>query len=144
MEKSKKIIVVDASVVAKWFVEEKHTSIALKLREDYKNSVIDIWSTQLMPFEVLNALRYNKELSQKEIETAANALSHYKIALYPLLNELIEPCVHIALKYGVTIYDASYVALGQFLNKPLYTADEKLLAKISKDETVHHIRNYQN
>jgi len=144
MERSKKIIVVDASVVAKWFIDEEYTGEALKMREDYKNGVVDLWSTQLMPFEVLNALRYNPEFSQKEVEKAANALSRYRIALYPLLNDLREPCVRIALKYGITIYDASYVALSQFLNKQLYTADENLLAKVGKDEAVHHIRNYPN
>ena len=144
MEKSKKIVVVDASVVAKWFIDEEYTGEALKMREDYKNGVVDIWSTQLMPFEVLNALRYNPEFSQKEIEKAANALSRYRIALYPLLNDLRESCVRIALKYGITIYDASYISLGYHLNKELYTADEKLLTKIGKDEeeAVHHIREY--
>ncbi len=143
MERSKKIIVIDASVVAKWFIDEEYTGEALKIREDYKNGVVDLWSTQLMPFEVMNALRYNPEFSQKDVEKAANALSRYRIALYPLLNDLREPCVRSALKYGITVHDASYVALGQILNKELYTADEKLLAKIGKDEeAVHHIREY--
>ncbi len=46
-----KVIVADASVIVKWFVEG-----------DYTMGRIDIWSTQLIPFEVLNVLRYNQEL----------------------------------------------------------------------------------
>nr|WP_253823062.1 type II toxin-antitoxin system VapC family toxin [Acidianus sp. RZ1] len=32
-----------------------------------------------------------------------------------------------SLKYGITIYDASYVALAKTLNDVLYTADGKIV-----------------
>lgn len=51
-------IVVDASVAYKWYAEETWTQEARNMIDDYQNGHIDIASVALMPFEVLNALRY--------------------------------------------------------------------------------------
>jgi predicted nucleic acid-binding protein len=51
------VVVADAPVVVKWFVEEEHTGDALRLRDDYVDRVVDVASPDLMPYEVLNALR---------------------------------------------------------------------------------------
>ncbi len=95
-----------------------------------------------MPFEVMNALRYNPELGQTEIEKAGDALSRFKIALYPLLGDLKSLCLRTAYKYGLTVYDASYISLSQLLGSELYTADGKLIEKARGDEKVFHIREY--
>ncbi len=144
MERAKKIAVVDASVVAKWFVEEEYTEKALQLRDDYRSGRVDLRSTQLMPFEVINALRYKPGVGQMDIEKAAYSLSRFQVALYPLLNDLRELCIRISLKYGISIYDASYFSLSQHLGKNFYTADEKLLAKIKDEEVAHHINEYRS
>ena len=138
----KKIVIIDASVVVKWFVQEEYTKNALRIRDDYRKGSIDLLSTQLMPFEVLNALRYNPELGQDQVEKASTALSKYRVALHPMLDGLAGSCIKIALKRGITIYDAVYVALGQLLDKELYTADDKLLIKVAGKEKIRHIREY--
>ncbi len=140
--REKEVIVVDASVIVKWFVEEDYTRHALRMRDDYKKGIIDIWSTELMPFEVINALRYNSELGQQEIGKVTKSLSKFKIALYPLLKELGDLSIELALKYGLTIYDSSYLALGRTFDKALYTADEKMMSKISGKERVTHLKEY--
>ncbi len=142
--REKVIIVVDASVIVKWFVDEDYTKHALKMMEDYIRGTIDIWSTQLMPFEVLNALRYNQELGQEEIDRAASALSRFKIALYPILDELADLSVQYAFKHGLTIYDGSYLALSKAFDKELYTADERMLTKVSgKEKRIAHLKEYR-
>lgn len=143
MEKAKEVVVFDASAVVKWFVDEEHTEQALRIRADYRDGKIDPWSTQLMPFEVLNALRYNPELGAQELVRAATALSTYRIALYPILDELKELCVTNALKYGVTIYEAAYLSLSELLHRKFYTADDNLLIKTKDVETIHHVREYE-
>jgi hypothetical protein len=45
-------------VAFKWFVGEKDSLIARRLAEDYGPGLVDLSSVELMPFEVLNALRY--------------------------------------------------------------------------------------
>lgn len=59
MERPQEIAVVDASVAVEWFVEEESTEQALAVMKDYEARRMDLRSTQLMPFEVLNAPRYN-------------------------------------------------------------------------------------
>ena len=142
MEGPKEVIVVDASIIAKWFVEEEYSENALRLREDYRSRKIDVWSTQLMPFEVLNALRYNRAFSIGDLKKAAKALNNYRIALHPILNELTELCITNAMKYGITIYDSSYVSLSVLLNKQFYTADRRLTEKAREIDLVHHIVQY--
>jgi predicted nucleic acid-binding protein len=145
MARPAKVVVLDASVLVKWFVEEKDTKIALQMRSDYEKGIIDIWSTQLMPFEVLNALRYSQDLGQDEIEKVGESLARSQIALYPLLDgNLRGPCIRLAIKYGLTVYDASYVALARSIDKILYTADEKLYSKTSGKESVELLTQYQN
>lgn len=137
-----KVIVADASVIVKWFVEEDYTKNALKMKKDYITGKIDIWSTQLMPFEVLNALRYNQQLAQDEIAKTSNSLSKFKIALHPLVDEIAELCIQDALKYGLSVYDSSYLALSKAFDKDLYTADERMLSKVPRKERIAHLKEY--
>jgi predicted nucleic acid-binding protein len=83
VERPTKIVVIDASVVVKWFVEEELTNQALTLAEDYERRRVDLRSVQLMPFEVMNALRYNPELGETEVEKAGEALTRLGVALHP-------------------------------------------------------------
>jgi predicted nucleic acid-binding protein len=142
VERPAKVVVVDASVAAKWFVEEEFTDQALKMVKDYEEMRVDLRSVQLMPFEVMNALRYNTDLGQTEIQKAGDALSRFNVALYPVLGDLAPLCLRAAYKYGLTVYDASYVSLSQLLDSELYTADGKLIAKTRREEKVRHIRDY--
>ena len=142
MERAKEIAIVDASVVVKWFVEEEHTEKALEMRSDYRGGKIDLRSAQLLPYEVLNALRYNPELGEDDVARAGDALSKYQIAMHPLLGELKDLCLAAALKLGISVYDASYVSVGELLDKPVYTADEKLIAKTRGRAQVLHLKDY--
>ena len=69
-----KVIVADASIIVKWVVEDEYTNNALKMKRDYITGTIDLWTTQLIPFEVLNALRYDQQLGREEMEKASNSL----------------------------------------------------------------------
>jgi predicted nucleic acid-binding protein len=136
-------VVVDASVGVKWFVDEESTDHALRLAKDYEARAVDIRSTQLFPFEVLNTLRYNPDMGNAEVERAGEALSRLRIALYPILGELKSACLKKAYERGMTVYDASYVALGELLGSGVYTADAKMLDKTRGEGKVHHIRDYR-
>jgi len=52
-------VVADASVIVKWFVNDVYSENAIKLRDEFINEV-EIVSTELMSYEVLNALKYTK------------------------------------------------------------------------------------
>ena len=58
-------VVVDASIIVKWFVEEEGSDKSLKLRDRYIEGEIRIIAPELMIFETLNALYYKRLFSEK-------------------------------------------------------------------------------
>jgi predicted nucleic acid-binding protein len=143
MERIEEIVVADASVITKWFVQEEYSINALKLRDDYINRLIDIAAPELLPFEVINSLRYNPEFGEKDMKESAKALEKYSLWLFPMLGKLAEKTIENALKYGITIYDSSYLSLASLESKTLYTADEKLLTKLKDNPCIRHITEYK-
>jgi len=125
-------LVVDASVVVKWYVLEPDREEALRIREDYIDGQVELAAPALMPFEVLNAVRYSADqLEVERLMDVAESLSLYGFRLYRLKGEYARLTARIALENNLTIYDASYVALAERLNTTLYTADERLIEALS-------------
>ena len=135
------VIAVDASVVVKWFTEEENTADALRIRDDYVSRLIDVASIDLLPYEVLNALRYAPDIGSDELKKIASSLEGYQIRLYGLQEDASTRCIDNALKYGITIYDSAYLTLGEVEKIPVYTADEKLLKKVGGD-TLKPVSSY--
>jgi predicted nucleic acid-binding protein len=134
-------VVVDASVAFKWFTEEQDSGIARKVVEDYSGGIIDIASVELLPFEVLNALKYAPDMGLEDLKTAALSLDKLGLDLRPLRNDLSARCVENALRFGISVYDSSYLSLGELDDLPVYTADEKLIRKVG-GSILRHISNY--
>ena len=141
MERGK--IVVDASVVVKWFVEEKYSKEALMIRDSFIEGLVDIVVPSLLYFEVLNALKYSGAFGEDELKKVARILEDYQFTLYELEGAYAEKAVEIAMRKGITIYDASYVALALIEGVDLYTADEKLLTKTEDLKITKHLKNFK-
>ena len=134
-------VVVDASVAFKWFVEEPGSDVARRLAEDYSKGLVDVASVELLPFEVLNALRYAPDAGLEELRLVARALDKLSLDLRPLSGDLSERCVENALRYGISIYDSSYLSLGELEEVPVYTADARLIKRVAGD-VLKHISSY--
>lgn len=130
------VAVVDASVAVKWFNMEEYSESAERLKDKHVKAQVTLVSPTLMVFEVLNALRYNPELGASDVKEAFDDLLGIQIKLYPV-EEWMSQAVMLAYDYGLTVYDASYVALANHLNCLLYTADSKLLQKIKLGSVKH-------
>ncbi len=136
-------VVVDASVAVKWFVEEEYSEESLKLLEAYKEGIVDLIAPSLLPFEVLNALKYSGAFGEDELKEIAEVLEMLQITLYELEGEYAKKTIEIAMRKGVTIYDASYVALAELEGATLYAADEKLLRKVKGLERARHVKDFE-
>ena len=136
-------IVVDASVVVKWFIEEKYSKEALMIRDSFIEGLVDIVVPSLLYFEVLNALKYSGAFGEDELKKVARILEDYQFTLYELEGAYAEKAVEIAMRKGITIYDASYVALALIEGVDLYTADEKLLTKTEDLKITKHLKNFK-
>ncbi|MGD0805429.1 MAG: type II toxin-antitoxin system VapC family toxin [Candidatus Bathyarchaeia archaeon] len=135
-------VVVDASVAFKWFVEEQDSSAARVLAGDYGAGRVDIASVELLPFEVLNALRYAPDSGLEDLRKAALALDKLGLDLRPLSGELAGRCVENSLRYGISVYDSAYLSLGELEGESVYTADVKLMKRVGGD-VLKHISNYK-
>ena len=137
-----RVYVVDASVVLKWFVSEDYSKEAEALREAYANGLIDLAAPSLLPYEVLNALKYSTAFGEDELKEVAEVLDDLQITYYGLQKELVAKAVEIAMRKGVTVYDSSYLALAHRLQTIVYTADERLIRKTRDMHLIEHIAKF--
>ncbi len=135
----RKEVVADASVIVKWFVKEEYSREARLLREAYAAGTIDIAVPSILPFEVLNALKYSGGFGEEELKEVSTVLDDFQFTHYGLTGELAQNAVEIAMRKGVTIYDASYLALAKLLKTAVYTAGTKLVRKINNPNLIRHI-----
>lgn len=124
-------IVLDASVVIKWFLLEKLSQKAIKFRFQHLKGEIVISAPSLLIFEITNVLCTKKGINKEVISSALNSFYAAEVKEYPFDKNLTEGMVKIAKKFKITAYDACYLALAQKLACRFYTADEKLYRKVS-------------
>jgi predicted nucleic acid-binding protein len=130
----------DSSVVLKWFRrDEVWRDVALQLRRAYIEGRMVIYVPDLLTYEIANVLRYKPDLSQGQVQAALNSLYDMQIRIVKGSREVIKEAIRLAYLYDVTVYDAAFVAIAEYLNVPFITADDKLSQKLGKASYVHHI-----
>lgn len=130
-------IVVDASVVVKWYIPEQDHQDARALRKDYLDGTLDLFAPSCLSFEVINALRYSEFFSADDLTAAAETLPKYGIKAIPF--DGIERVVACAETLDIPIYDASYLALAAERDTTMQTADGRLIENTHETEYAPHI-----
>ena len=125
--------VLDASVVLKWFVDEKGSNKALSLRKDFREGKTELILPDLALYEISNALRYNPEFGKEEIQVAIKTLVDMDMDIVTPTLPLIKASIELAIEHEITCYDATYFALARELEFSLITADEKFFHKLPED-----------
>ena len=133
--------VADASIVAKWFLEEDFSDKARQLRDSFVTGKMTISVPSLLFYETLNALWHSGLFREEELILAARALSRYGFDVWEPKGKTYEQSAMLSSKYDISIYDASYVALALNLKATLYTADSELIQKFP--ENTQHISTYE-
>ena len=123
MEKQEKVI--DASIVVKWFLNEKDSDKARLIRSELEKGDISVIVPELLFLEILNALKYNK-VREKNIIAANRILFGINFKVERLSEGLLFRSIENSVKYDLTIYDAIYVTLAQIYGTFLITADKEL------------------
>jgi len=123
-------LIVDASVVIKWYVAEIDTAAARQLYVDERF----LFCVPGHAFgEIGNALAtYVRRglLPRSQIPHIGRQLND-RITSYPI-ERPIPPAIEIALEIGSTVYDALYVALAAELDSVVATADMRLVEAASR------------
>ena len=140
-----KNIVLDASVIVKWFIDENDSNKAEIIKEQFINEKINIIIPSLLYYEVLNALKYSKLFNLDELNLVGESIENYGFKAIVIKDEIREKMVEIAIKHDISIYDASYIALAEKFNTQLITADEKISKKLPKNLKLllSNLKNYK-
>ena len=121
-------LVLDASAVVKWFVEEEESNEMRKIRDLYLKGKVAVYVPSLLFVEFANVLRFVKGLTLTDVVNAVKALNLLRLNVVSDL-DILDRAVELAFKTGITVYDAIYVALAKITNSKLITYDTELLNK---------------
>ncbi len=136
-------IVLDSSVVIKWFSQEEDTDRALIIREKFLDGENIIAVPDLQLYEIANALRYNNEIKKEEVNDAVESLIDLGLSIIVPTKEVMEAAIQAAYKFDITLYDAYFVALAKELEFVFITADEKLYEKLKILNYVVLLKHYK-
>lgn len=70
-------VVLDASVIAKWYLTEWHSDSTLSLRDTHVSGNMSIVAPTLLIYEALNVLKHCGIYSQEELVELALSLDKY-------------------------------------------------------------------
>ena len=123
------MVVIDASVAAKWFVVEPGTSAARKLVET-EGALI---APELVIAEVLSVVwkrLIKDDLERDQVAHGPEALPKLFAELWPTV-WLARRAFEIAAELRHPVYDCFYLALAESEDATLVTADRRLIARLA-------------
>ncbi len=131
-----KRIVIDASVVLKWFLsDEKYGNVALEILDKYVSYEIEILAPSLLEYEVLNGLYVAQKRGRIPIEIVSSAIEGFlnvEIEQKDILSFYPE-AINFSAHYNLSAYDSSYLAVAAIENTQMVTADMNLYNRVKND-----------
>lgn len=131
------MLIVDASVATKWFVDQVHSDIA----ELVQTSAEPLVAPQLLVAEVADALRKHVRARDISLEQATSALA----SLPEWFNEIVameglaEAAVTLARRIEHSAYDCFYLVLAERRSASLVTADARLVNRVARTKYKSHV-----
>ena len=127
-------VVVDASVVCKWFVNEEGTDLALELADRAADGEIELHLSDFCLAECTNVV-WRLVNKQRKLPPFWGERVVAQLAELPLVGapsrDLIVNAYRVAVETGTTVYDAMYVSLAQALDATVVTADRRMYNRLS-------------
>jgi len=124
----------DASALIKYVYDEEGTPIVEQLIETLLNDDdATIYVPDLLFIECANILWKKVRRNEVDTETAEKDLADLaslELNATPCA-DLMTRALSLACKYGISAYDACYVALAERHSIPLVTADDHLIHKLA-------------
>lgn len=122
-------VVLDASIIIKWFQQEREEQLeeAEILWKKHLNQDININVPSILYYELYNHLSRNPKT---DITSVMGFIRESDLIETNLDEGLILATVAFVRKYYISFYDASYIALAYELGCDLITADKKLVKQV--------------
>lgn len=131
------LLVVDASVVVKWYVPEALTAEAVRVQ----TGPAPLHAPDFLDPEVANILW--KKIRRGEITRAEADPARADLAAVPMAREpdanLSDAAFDLAVRTGRTVYDCLYLALAVRLNGRMVTADDRLVNALAGTPWAAHV-----
>lgn len=120
----------------KWFIEEKDSRPARRLRELFQEGRIDLDAPSLLKYEVASALRFHPvaRFTPKQLRGVMKSLEDLQIIREPNDSEWATTFA-VSLENSISIYDAVYVAFAVNGRSQMITADKVLVTRLKSAET---------
>jgi predicted nucleic acid-binding protein len=131
-----KSIVVDASVVLKWFLaDEDRGKSALELFEKLLAGELRLVAPTLLEFEIANGLAMAARRGRLGRDTARAAIQGFLDLEIDMVDfsHYYGRMFEIADTYDLSAYDAAYVAVAAETGFEMITADRELWKKVKRD-----------
>lgn len=135
-----RIFVVDASLVVKWFVPEMNSAAARK----WLDTSHDYIAPDLMFPEAGNAIwkKVRKgELNPEEAQGLVSDLSAVSVEAVSM-RALLSDAHALAIRTGITVYDATYLTLAVRLETQVITGDDRFVRRLAEHPLLApHVRS---
>jgi predicted nucleic acid-binding protein len=95
----KEKIVVDASVVTKWFSLEEDSAEALQYKESHVEGGVELIAPALLLYEVANALNYKPDFTEEDLKESMRALEDLSISIKLPTKDIMERAIIIDSSY---------------------------------------------
>lgn len=117
-------VILDASVLVKWFLPEDGHVEARKIYKNAYEGLCQIYSPNLSIFEFGNTL-IKKKLPEVQAHFILDALRNSPIVWLDMTTTLMSRTYDIAYDYSMTYYDASFIACAEHIQGELITDNFK-------------------
>ncbi|MBI3559357.1 type II toxin-antitoxin system VapC family toxin [Candidatus Gottesmanbacteria bacterium] len=118
-------IVIDTSVVVKWFLNETDSDKALDLLEKIKNRSLLAIFPSIIFLELENAIYFSGSPTIEKLQTAIFDLFNLKQGIITPDIFLLNKMASLMVQFDLAAYDALFLALAENRQIPLITADKK-------------------
>lgn len=138
------MVIVDASVIYKWFIDEEPMTLVNKARfllEHFLLQKEDLLAPDILLYELGNAFATKKRIAENEMAQVWERFSRLKLPLYFPNVSFIHTAQLLAKKARVSVYDASYAILAEEKQATLFTADAIFVKQVHLP-FVKHIGEY--
>ncbi len=126
------MVVVDTSVVLKWFFLEEGSDQAKRLLRSEK-----ILAPDLLIYEFVNILACRRQQNDQDIERCLDLLYGFDIQFFFLPQARFQRVLQLARRFDLSGYDAAFLSLAEALKADFLTADRKLVRKVRSLSFVH-------
>ena len=126
------MIVIDSSVVSKWFDEtEAGNERALQILRSHLSKSNNIIVPDLILYELANAWSTKSVLKFEAIIDNLRLFKRYSLKIINVDLNFLAKAVLMSKKYSISVYDATYAVLAKEKKCELITADKKFVEKVN-------------